>query len=159
MSCTDTSQNLLLEKGRQVYTVRKGATVCEAVREMNEKGVGALLVVCETRPVGIFTERDVLRRIVDVDRDPAITLVVEVMTPNPATIPPSMRVEEAMNMMTDSRFRHLPVIQTGQVVGMVSIGDVMRWVTMHQQAHIEHMTDYIPGAYRLSQRQHRWLAP
>jgi CBS domain-containing protein len=137
--------DLLLEKGSQVYTVKKGATVCAAVREMNQKGVGALLVVADGKPIGIFTERDVLRRVVDVDRDPAITLVVEVMTPDPMTIPSSMRTEEAMNLMTNNRFRHLPVVDDGEVVGMASIGDVMRWVTMHQQDHIEHMTDYITG--------------
>lgn len=91
-------RDLLAEKGRQVYTVRKGATVCEAVREMNRKGVGALLVMADERPVGIFTERDVLRRVVDVDRDPELTKVVEVMTPDPVTITASTRVEEAMEI-------------------------------------------------------------
>jgi CBS domain-containing protein len=137
--------DLLIEKGRDVYTIRKGATVHEAVREMNQKGVGALLVVAGGHPVGIFTERDVLRRVVDVDRDPAITLVVEVMTAEPATATPAMRIEEAMNLMTNNRFRHLPVLDDGELAGLVSIGDVMRWVTMHQQDHIDHMTDYITG--------------
>jgi CBS domain-containing protein len=138
-------QNLLAEKGRQVYTVRKSTPVIDAVRAMNQKGVGSLLVMDGDRAVGIFTERDVLRRIVDVDRDPAITRVVEVMTPDPQSVLPETRVSDAMDMMTSGRFRHLPVIQTGQVIGMVSIGDVMRWVTMYQQGHIEHMTDYIIG--------------
>jgi signal-transduction protein with cAMP-binding, CBS, and nucleotidyltransferase domain len=71
--------------------------------------------------------------------------VVEVMTPEPATATPAMRIEEAMNLMTNNRFRHLPVLDDGELAGLVSIGDVMRWVTMHQQDHIDHMTDYITG--------------
>lgn len=138
-------RDLLAEKGRQVYTVRKGATVCEAVREMNRKGVGALLVMADERPVGIFTERDVLRRVVDVDRDPELTKVVEVMTPDPVTITASTRVEEAMAEMTSRRFRHLPVMDGPEVVGLVSIGDIMRWVMMHMEDDLQHMTDYITG--------------
>lgn len=138
-------RDLLAEKGRQVYTVRKGATVCEAVREMNRKGVGALLVMADERPVGIFTERDVLRRVVDVDRDPELTKVVEVMTPDPVTVPASTRVEEAMAEMTSRRFRHLPVVEAGEVVGLVSIGDIMRWVMMHMEDDLQHMTEYITG--------------
>ena len=138
-------QDLLAEKGRQVYTVRKSTPVIDAVRAMNHKGVGALLVMDGDRAIGIFTERDVLRRVVDVDRDPAITRVVEVMTPDPRSVLLETRVSDAMDLMTSGRFRHLPVMEDGQVVGMVSIGDVMRWVTMYQQSHIEHMTDYITG--------------
>lgn len=138
--------DLLADKGRQVYTTRKSVTVHEAVREMNRKRVGALIVIDEQRPVGIFTERDVLRRIVDEDRDPALTKVVEVMTPNPATVVSSMSVEDAMAMMTERRFRHLPVIEDGVLVGIVSIGDLMRWVTLHQAEHIDQMAQYITGA-------------
>ena len=138
--------DLLADKGRQVYTTRKGVTVHEAVREMNRKRVGALVVTDDQRPVGIFTERDVLRRIVDEDRDPALTKVVEVMTPDPATVATSMPVEDAMAMMTQRRFRHLPVVEGGVLVGIVSIGDLMRWVTLHQAEHIDQMAQYITGA-------------
>lgn len=143
-----TIADLLNEKGRQVYTISRAATVRDAVREMNEKGVGALLIMNGAEPVGIFTERDVLRRVVHVARDPTITHVVEVMTPHPIVARSDMRVEEAMSMMTSKRVRHLPAVDaTGAVVGMVSIGDVMRWVTIHQQSDIEHMTDYITGRH------------
>lgn len=138
--------DLLADKGRQVFTTRKSVTVHEAVREMNRKRVGALVVIDEQRPVGIFTERDVLRRIVDEDRDPALTKVVEVMTPDPVTIATSMPVEDAMSMMTQRRFRHLPVVEGGVLVGIVSIGDLMRWVTLHQAEHIDQMAQYITGA-------------
>ena len=136
---------LLAEKGRNVYTTTRGATVSEAVREMNDKGVGALLVMDTTRVAGIFTERDVLRRIVDADRDPALTKVGEVMTRNPTTIDIGWRVQQAMELMTERRFRHLPVMEDGQLVGMVSIGDIMRWVTLSQETEIRAMSDYITG--------------
>ncbi|GIW14115.1 MAG: inosine-5-monophosphate dehydrogenase [Tepidiforma sp.] len=137
--------SVLAEKGRHVYTIERSATVADAVRQMNEKGIGALLVVESGRPVGIFTERDVLRRVVDAGRDPASTHVAEVMTREPVTISPDWHVEEAMELMTSHRFRHLPVIEDGNLVGMISIGDLMRWVTIHQEDHIRQMTDYITG--------------
>ncbi|MBK6317960.1 MAG: CBS domain-containing protein [Dehalococcoidia bacterium] len=137
--------SVLAEKGRHVYTVGKAATVAEAVREMNEKGVGALLVMDGHKPAGIFTERDVLRRIVDADRDPALIRVAEVMTRQLVTIGPESRIDEAMGIMTERRFRHLPVLDAGEVVGMVSSGDLMRWVTMNQEDSIRQMTEYING--------------
>ncbi len=136
---------VLAEKGRQVYTVSKSATVAEAVREMNEKGVGALVVIDADRIVGMFTERDVLRRVVDADRDPVQTRVSTVMSRDVATISPGDRVEEAMALMTGRRFRHLPVLEDGRLIGMVSIGDLMRWITLHQEDHIRQMTEYITG--------------
>ncbi len=137
--------SVLAEKGRHVYTVEKTATVAEAVREMNEKGVGALLVMEGRRPAGIFTERDVLRRVVDADKDPALLRVAEVMTRHLIMIAPNFRVEEAMELMTARRFRHLPVVEEGEVVGMLSSGDLMRWVTMDQEEHIRQMSAYING--------------
>ena len=137
--------SVLAEKGRHVYTVGKAATVAEAVREMNEKGVGALLVMDGHKPAGIFTERDVLRRIVDADRDPALIRVAEVMTRQLVTIGPESRIDEAMGIMTERRFRHLPVLDAGEVVGMVSSGDPMRWVTLDQEDSIRQMTEYING--------------
>lgn len=137
--------SVLAEKGRQVYTISRAATVSEAVREMNEKGVGSLLVIDGRRPVGIFTERDVLRRIVDADRDPALTRVGEVMTRDLAAIEPSWHVEDAMRLMTEKRLRHLPVMEADEVLGMISIGDLLRWVTINQEDHIRAMTEYING--------------
>jgi len=137
--------SVLAEKGNQVYTVGRGVTVADAVREMNEKGVGALLVMDGREPVGIFTERDVLRRVVDADKDPALVRVSAVMTRNPVAISPGARIEDAMSLMTERRFRHLPVIADGQVVGMLSSGDLMRWITMNQEEYIRQMTDYITG--------------
>ena len=136
---------VLAEKGRQVYIIPKGVTVAEAVAEMNDKGVGALLVLDGRRPVGIFTERDVLRRVVDPDKDPAIVRVAEVMTRELVMISIDTRVDEAMALMTERRFRHLPVTDGGEVVGMLSSGDLMRWITLNQEQYIRQMTEYITG--------------
>lgn len=137
--------SVLAEKGRQVYTIGKGVTVSQAVREMNEKGVGALVVTESGRPVGMFTERDVLRRVVDADKDPAMTRVSSVMSRGVVAISPVDRVEEVMALMTERRMRHLPVVEGGQLVGLISIGDLMRWITLHQEDQIRHMTEYITG--------------
>ncbi len=136
---------VLGEKGRQVYTVSPEATVRQAVREMNDKGVGALLVVEEGCPVGIFTERDVLRRVVDEGRNPASTQVADVMTADVLVVEPTTPVEQVMATMTERRIRHLPVVEDGKLVGIVSIGDMTRWVSQNQEAHIQQMTDYITG--------------
>lgn len=136
---------VLADKGRHVYTISPEATVQVAVHNMDEYGVGALLVVERGQPVGMFTERDVLRRVVEPVRDPGTTYVAQVMTSAVTTAEPDMRVEDAMSLMTNSRFRHLPIVEAGNVVGLVSIGDLMRWVSMNQEAHIQHLTDYITG--------------
>ncbi len=137
---------LLSEKGRQVYTTTKGASVAEAVREMNAKGVGALLVMDGERLLGVFTERDVLKRVVDARRDAASTRVGEVMTRAPLTIDAGTTVADTMDLMTRNRFRHLPVMDGSTVIGLVSIGDVMRWVMMSQEGDIKAMSAYINGA-------------
>ena len=137
--------SVLAEKGRQVYTIGRAETVSNAVREMNEKGIGGLLVMDGHRAVGIFTERDVLRRVVDADRDPALARVGEVMTRDLVTIDPACHVEDAMRLMTDRRLRHLPVFDGDELVGMISIGDLLRWVTINQEEHIRAMTEYING--------------
>ena len=136
---------LLAEKGRQVYTIAPTATVREAVREMNEKGVGALLVLVDDGPVGILSERDVLRRVVDEGRDPQNATVSDVMTSDVLVVQPTTPIEQVMATMTERRVRHLPVMDEGKVVGLVSIGDVTRWVSKNQEAHIQRMTDYITG--------------
>ena len=137
---------VLSHKGRQVYTTSTTATVNEAVHLMNDKGVGALLVLHEGRAVGIFTERDVLRRVVDPGRHPSVTRVAAVMTPDPLMVPPSTRVEEAMALMTERRFRHLPIMENNEVIGIISIGDLMRIVSETQRQEIQRMAEYITGA-------------
>ena len=120
--------DLMAEKGRQIYTIKAGASVYDAVYEMNHNRVGAVLVMDGERPVGIFTERDVLSRVVYTNLNPEVTRVVDVMTTDPVIADLGMLVGDAMALMTKRRFRHLPVREDGRVIGMVSIGDLIRWV-------------------------------
>lgn len=138
-------QDVLRDKGTQVYTTGPRVSVRDAVRAMNEKGVGALLVMEAGRLVGIFTERDVLARVVDPGRAPGLTSVGEVMTRDVMTVTPDLPVSEAMEIMTLHRRRHLPVVHAGAVAGMISIGDLLRRVSVEQQAEIGKLTDYIRG--------------
>ncbi|MCG6964178.1 MAG: CBS domain-containing protein [Acidobacteria bacterium] len=134
-------------KGSAVHTIAPETTVLDAVGRMNEKGVGALLVTDGDQPVGMFTERDVLRRVVDVRRDPSSTKVAEVMSRELVVVHPEVTVEEAMAIMTERRCRHLPVIEGDDIVGMVSIGDLSRWMSRRQANHINDLMSYITGKY------------
>jgi len=136
---------LLREKGKNIYGVSRHVSVREAVREMSEKGVASLLVYERDKPVGLLTDRDVLMRVVDSGRDPSATRVEDVMTRDFVVVEPSMRVEQAMAIMTDSRCRHLPVVEDGQVVGMISIGDVTRWASRNYESIIRSYELYITG--------------
>ena len=139
---------VLSEKGRQVHSVGGDATVRTAVRAMNEAGIGALLVLKQDGVAGIFTERDVLRRVVDAGRDPNTTRVREVMTHDLVVVAPSTRIEDAMTLMTEHRCRHLPVMDNGALVGMVSIGDMNRWVSINLESDLQRLTEYITGPVR-----------
>jgi CBS domain-containing protein len=135
---------ILEEKGGAIETVGPQAQVIEAVQKMNERRIGSLLVIEDGRPVGIFTERDVLTRVVARRLDPNKTPVIEVMTRQLVTISPTATVHEAMRVITDTRCRHLPVIAPdGSIAGMVSIGDLTRWVVRDQQQTIDDLNDYV----------------
>ena len=136
---------VLADKGRQVYAVSPNETVREAVRQMNHAGVGAVIVSDRSEVVGIFTERDVLRRVVDEGRNPETTHVRDVMTGDLIVVDSQTRIEDAMAMMTSHRCRHLPVLDGGQLTGMVSIGDLNRWASLNLEAHLQQLTEYITG--------------
>jgi len=136
---------LLDRKGRQVFSVPPTFTVAEAVAEMNRNRVGSVLVLDGPRLVGIFTERDVLRRVVGAGLDPKRALVAEVMTAEVLSITPELTIEEAMKIFTEKRCRHLPVVVDGRLGGTISIGDVTRWMADHHRAEAEHLKNYITG--------------
>lgn len=138
-------REVLAEKGDQVLSVPVGATVRDAVHHMNASGVGALVVLQLDDLVGVFSERDVLRRVVDAGRDPDRTRVSEVMSSPVLTIDYDTRMTDAMSMMTKHRVRHLPVVHEGRLVGMISIGDLLRRATMTLEAEVASMADYITG--------------
>jgi CBS domain-containing protein len=138
--------SVLAEKGSTVHQTTPEATVREAVRLMNEHHIGALLIVRDGRPVGMFTERDVLVRIVAAGLDPARTRVESVMSTRLTIIRPETTIDEAMVIMTRQRHRHLPVLERdGRVVGLVSIGDLTRWIVRDDESYIQNLNDYMWG--------------
>ena len=138
---------ILDTKGRTVFSVSPDASVADAVSLMNEKNIGGLAVVENGRLAGVFTERDVLRRIVDAQRDPKQTRVGEVMTSQVVYIRSTTTIEEALVIVTGKRCRHLPVMDDDELVGMVSIGDLTQWVVSGQEYRIAELTEYISGNY------------
>jgi len=138
--------DVLSSKGRQVYTVSPDRTVRDAVAVMADHNVGALCVVEDRRPVGMFSERDVLWRIVHENRSPE-TRVGDVMTPDPILVRPSLRIGEVMRLMTSRRVRHLPVVEKHELVGIVSIGDVTKWLTRDLELTVGELESYIHGPY------------
>lgn len=143
----DTLESVLAGKGRALHYVIAEATVLDAVRKMNDEHIGAVLVCISGEMVGIFTERDVLCRVVDAGLDPAATRVVDVMTSEVVTVRSITKVEEAMAVITEKRFRHLPVVDDGELKGLVSSGDLTRWVSRNQEGHIQDLMNFITGKY------------
>lgn len=134
---------LLDRKGSTVHTVSPTLTIAAAVEEMNRHRIGSIVVIEDNRLVGIFTERDVLRRVVGDGLDPKIMRVADVMTTNLVTVTPETSVEETMHIFADKRCRHLPVMSGGRMVGLISIGDISRWVADMNRAEAEHLKTYI----------------
>lgn len=139
--------DILDEKGSMVFRTRPDAMVYEAVEEMCLRRVGALLVCEGETPVGMFSERDLMVRVILARRDPEITSVGEVMTRDVVCVPRSTRAREAMAIITERRCRHLPVVEGGRVAGVVSIGDLVRYITHNQEYEIQTLTDYVVGRY------------
>ena len=138
---------ILDRKGRTVFSVSPTMTVTEAVAEMNNKRVGSVLVLEAGQLVGIFTERDVLRRVVGADVNPRSTRIADVMTKGVITISPDATVEETMILFTEKRCRHLPVCDQGQLVGTISIGDITRWIADAHRFEAEHLKNYITSGF------------
>lgn len=138
---------VLASKGRDVHSVGPKASVLEAVELMNEKHIGAVLVLDDGRPVGMFTERDVLTQIVPKRLDPAGTPVVDVMIRDILVVGPETTIEEAMAIFTEKRCRHLPVMEGDELLGLISSGDVTRWISDRQHAEIQDLIRYIRDGY------------
>ena len=138
-----TVRQLLDKKGRQIFSIAPGTAVLEAIRLMAERHVGALLVMEGETLSGIVSERDYARKVIPMGRSSADTPVRDIMTAAVITVQPETPVEKCMQVMTERRVRHLPVIEAGRVVGMVSIGDLVKAVIAEQQQHIEQLESYI----------------
>ena len=140
-------RELIRQKGSDVCHVEPEATVEEAARLMLQKRVGALLVMHDEEIIGILTERDFLNRIIAKGLRPAETRVHEVMTREVLVVRPTITVRDAMQIVTENRFRHLPVVENGHLLGMLSSGDLTRSIVAEEEGVIHTLMDYIYGTY------------
>ena len=137
--------DLLHDKGRDVWSLTPDATVYEAIDQMAQKGVGALLVMEGERLVGIISERDYARKVILKGKASREIQVREIMSHPVICVSPELTIEQTMALMTDKRVRHLPVVVEETVVGVISIGDVVRSVIEDQEVYIQQLTAYITG--------------
>ena len=140
-----TINQLLQTKGTHVETVAADVTVFEALSVMADKGIGALVVLQDDKPVGLFSERDYARNIILKGRTSKQTRVSEVMSSHVAVAHPDQSIEECMAVMTEKRVRHLPVMRGDQLIGIISIGDLVKAIIENQQFVIEQLVSYING--------------
>ena len=147
MNLKDAIRTVLDVKGKAVWSVRPEDSVYDAVAQMAEKDVGALLVMSGDRLAGILSERDYARKIILRGKNSRETPVAEIMTDHPIFVSPAHTVEECMRIMTDHRIRHLPVMEDDRVAGVVSIGDLVNWVMGAQREEIRQLHSYITGSY------------
>ena len=140
---SDTVGAILQHKGRNVWSVSPDDSVLEAVRLMAEKGIGALVVLADERLVGVLSERDYARKVILQGRASPTTRVREIMTSHVVCTHLDQPIEECMAVMTDKRVRHLPVIEEGKLVGIISIGDLVKSIIDDQKFIIEQLERYI----------------
>ena len=143
---TTLSEILRDKQGQPLHGIGQEASVLEAVQMMNERSIGALIVRHAGNMVGIFTERDVLRRVVGKQLDPANVRVADVMTSRVICCTPATPIEEARELMKTRRVRHLPILDAeGEVVGLISIGDLNAHLSTHQEVEIHYLHEYLHG--------------
>ncbi len=138
---------ILAKQRKEVQTIEPGATVFDAIRKMVEHNIGSILVADGEAILGIFTERDYLRRIVLENRTSKTTRVEEVMSPKLVCVDPDRSVEDCLAIVTQERIRHLPVLEEERLVGIVSIGDLVKFLSKERAIEIRYLTDYITGKY------------
>jgi CBS domain-containing protein len=134
---------ILADKGQNVFSIDADASVHEAVERMVEANVGSLLVTDAGRIEGIVTERDYLRRVALEGRPDAETAVREIMTSPLIVVSPTTGIDECMALMTERRIRHLPVVEGGEVIGLVSIGDLVKFTSKQQTFQLQYLHEYI----------------
>ena len=147
MNLVDAVRLVLKQKGQNVWSVSPDACVYDAIEIMAEKYIGALLVVSEGNLVGVVSERDYARKVILQGKSSKQTLVKEIMTSPAIFVTPEHTVEDSMRIMTDKRIRHLPVVEDGKILGVVSIGDLVKWMISAQQQTISQLHNYITNQY------------
>ncbi len=139
------AQTIIDKKGSEVATVDRKATVLDAAKSMNQRRIGAVVVTEGERVVGIFTERDILNRVVSAGKEPSRTLVGDVMTSPMACCRRDTKLAECKAVMAQKRIRHLPVVEESTLFGIISIGDILASEVADQQATIEYLHEYLYG--------------
>ena len=137
--------HLLDTKGRDIISITEDASVLDAITIMAERSIGSLLVMHGDELRGIVTERDYARKVIVKGRSSKSTLVKEIMTADVLTSTPDQNVNECMTVMSERRIRHLPVVEDGKVIGLISIGDLVQAIISDQQEEIQHLEQYISG--------------
>ena len=137
---------LLEGKGRDVWSVTPGDTVYDALELMSEKGIGALVVLDGNDLAGLFSERDYARKVILEGRSSRDTLVRDIMSARVVCVSPEQTIQDCMGLMSEKRIRHLPVVAGDRIVGLVSIGDVVKAVIADQEEVIEYLEHYIMGS-------------
>ncbi len=140
-----TVQQLLDEKGHDIQSIHPDDSVFDAVQKLANANIGSLIVIEDDRPVGIFTERDYARNVVLQGKSSPTTPVRDIMTSRVIFVQPSQTVEECMAIMTDKHIRHLPVLDEEKLVGMISIGDLVKSIIADQKFTIEQLEQFIQG--------------
>jgi CBS domain-containing protein len=138
-----TVKNLLQKKGGIIHSVSPNSCVYDALEVLESKNLGALVVVEEGKLIGIFTERDYARKVVLKGRSSKETFIRDIMTDRPIFVTPDNTIDDCMQIMTDKSIRHLPVIESGRLVGIISIGDLVKFVIEEKNFIIENLEHYI----------------
>jgi CBS domain-containing protein len=145
-----TVRDILQGKGTEVWSVTPDTTVVDALKLMAEKNIGAVLVLDEDRVVGVLSERDYARKVTLQGRTSKDTAAREIMSGRVVGVEPQQTVEDCMALMTDKRIRHLPVVEGGEVIGVVSIGDIVKAIISEKEFLIDQLEHYITGTpYRI----------
>lgn len=144
---TTSVKQILSEKGHEVWSTSPNATVFDALKYMSEKRVGALVVLEDLKVVGVFSERDYARKVILAGKSSKELPVKEIMTRRVICVEPGNTTEECMALMTEKHIRHLPVVADDELIGIISIGDVVKAIISQQEFVIENLEKYITGAY------------
>jgi CBS domain-containing protein len=147
MNLIDTVRLILKQKGQNVWSVPPEACVYEAIEIMADKHAGALLVISEDNLVGVVSERDYARKVILQGKSSKQTQVKEIMTSPAIFVTPEQTIEDSMRIMTEKHIRHLPVVENGKILGVVSIGDLVKWMISAQQHTISQLHNYINSQY------------
>ena len=137
--------DILAVKGQAIYSIAPDASVYDAMKQMADKGIGALMVMERDRLVGVISERDYARKVILLGRSSRSTQVKEIMTGHVLYAQPQQNIDECMAIMTEKRVRHLPVVDAGKVIGVISIGDLVKSIITEQKFIIEQLEKYITG--------------